>query len=60
VIEVIVVNAADAQISYDGQGQYPLMVGDHVRIERAPQAIQLVHPKDYCYFDMLRNKLNWG
>jgi NAD+ kinase len=60
VIEVIVVNAADAQISYDGQGQYPLMVGDHVRIERAPQEIQLVHPKDYCYFDMLRNKLNWG
>ncbi|WP_029512394.1 MULTISPECIES: NAD(+) kinase [unclassified Methylophilus] len=60
VIEVIVVNAADAQISYDGQGQYPLMVGDHVRTERAPQAIQLVHPKDYCYFDMLRNKLNWG
>ncbi|HWU66889.1 MAG TPA: NAD(+) kinase [Methylophilus sp.] len=60
VIEVIVVNAADAQISYDGQGQYPLAVGDHVRIERAPQQIKLVHPKDYCYFDMLRNKLNWG
>jgi len=60
VIEVIVVNAADAQISYDGLGQYPLTVGDHVRIERAPQEIQLVHPKDYCYFDMLRNKLNWG
>ena len=60
VIEVIVVNAADAQISYDGQGQYPLAVGDHVRIGRAPQEIKLVHPKDYCYFDMLRNKLNWG
>lgn len=60
VIEVIVVHAADAQISYDGQGLYPLAVGDHVRIERAQQEIQLVHPQDYCYFDMLRNKLNWG
>lgn len=60
VIEVIVVNTADAQISYDGLGQYPLTVGDHIRIERAPQEIRLVHPKDYCYFDMLRNKLNWG
>lgn len=60
VIEVIMVNAADAQISYDGQGQYPLMVGDHVRIERAQQEIRLLHPQDYCYFDMLRNKLNWG
>lgn len=60
VIEVIMVNAGDAQISYDGQGQYPLQVGDHVRIARAQQEIQLVHPEDYCYFDMLRNKLNWG
>lgn len=60
VIEVIVVNAGDAQISYDGQGQYPLSVGDHVRTERAQPQIKLLHPKDYCYFDMLRNKLNWG
>lgn len=60
VIEVIVVSAADAQMSYDGQGQFPLAAGDHVRIERAEQSIRLVHPQDYCYFDMLRNKLNWG
>lgn len=60
VIEVIVVSAADAQISYDGQGQFPLAAGDHVRIARAEQSIRLVHPQDYCYFDMLRNKLNWG
>lgn len=60
VIEVIIVNAADAQISFDGQGQHPLIEGDHIRIARARQEIQLVHPKDYCYFDMLRNKLNWG
>ncbi len=60
VIEVRVVHAADAQISFDGQGQYPLAVGDCVRIARAQQEIQLVHPQDYCYFDMLRNKLNWG
>jgi NAD+ kinase len=60
VIEVVIVNAADAQISFDGQGQHPLIEGDHIRIARAEQEIQLVHPKSYCYFDMLRNKLNWG
>lgn len=60
VIEVIVVHASDAQISFDGQGQHPLAAGDHVRIARAEQEIKLVHPQDYCYFDMLRNKLNWG
>jgi NAD+ kinase len=60
VIEVIIVNAADAQISFDGQGQHPLKEGDHIRIARGEQEIQLLHPKTYCYFDMLRNKLNWG
>jgi NAD+ kinase len=60
VIEVIIVNAADAQISFDGQGQHPLIEGDHIRIARGEQEIQLLHPKTYCYFDMLRNKLNWG
>ncbi|HSH86853.1 MAG TPA: NAD(+) kinase [Methylophilus sp.] len=60
VIEVIIVNAADAQISFDGQGQHQLIEGDHIRIARGQQEVQLVHPKTYCYFDMLRNKLNWG
>lgn len=60
VIEVTVMHADDAQLSFDGQGQHPLKVGDQIRIQRATQEILLLHPKNYCYFDMLRNKLNWG
>lgn len=60
VIDVTVVNAADAQLSYDGLGQYPLLEGDAIKVVRARQEIQLLHPQAYCYFDMLRNKLNWG
>lgn len=60
VIEVTVMHADDAQLSFDGQGQHPLTAGDQIRIQRATQEIQLLHPKEYCYFDMLRNKLNWG
>lgn len=59
-IEVTVMHADDAQLSFDGQGQHALQVGDQIRIQRAQQEIQLLHPKEYCYFDMLRNKLNWG
>lgn len=59
-IKVTVMNEVDAQISFDGQGQYPLQQGDTIIIKRAQQEIQLLHPIDYCYFDMLRNKLNWG
>ncbi len=59
-IEVTIVQADDAQISYDGQFQLALQEGDQVMISRASESIALLHPSDYCYFEMLRNKLNWG
>lgn len=59
-IEVTIVQADDAQISYDGQFQLALQEGDQVIISRASESIALLHPSDYCYFEMLRNKLNWG
>ncbi|MDX1915779.1 MAG: NAD(+) kinase [Methylophilus sp.] len=60
VCDVMIVSADDAQISYDGQHQQTLKVGDKIRVTRAKQDITLIHPSGYCYFDMLRNKLNWG
>jgi NAD+ kinase len=60
VIEVKLVHINGAHISVDGQSQAPLMLGDVIGIRRAARSVTLLHPKDYCYFDMLRNKLNWG
>ena len=59
-IEVTLVQVDDAQISYDGQFQLALEVGDRVFVERAIEEVALLHPNDYCYYEMLRNKLNWG
>ncbi|MEY3885273.1 MAG: hypothetical protein RIS87_1048 [Pseudomonadota bacterium] len=59
-IEVSLVHFDEAQISFDGQYQFTLEVGDTVVVKRAEKTISLLHPSDYCYFDMLRNKLNWG
>ncbi len=59
-IEISLVQVDDAQISYDGQFQLALEVGDKVLVQRAAKVIALLHPTDYCYFEMLRNKLNWG
>ena len=59
-IDVSLVQVDDAQISYDGQFQLALEVGDKVMVQRAVKDITLLHPADYCYFEMLRNKLNWG
>lgn len=59
-IEVRLVNFDEAHLSFDGQFLAVLEVGDTVRVQRAKHTISLLHPKEYCYFDMLRNKLNWG
>ncbi len=59
-IEVNLVHTDEAQVSYDGQFQMALEVGDRIIVQRAAQEITLLHPAEYCYFEMLRNKLNWG
>lgn len=60
VIEVTLVQFDEAQLSFDGQFQFALKVGDKIIANRAEQTVSLLHPSDYCYFEMLRNKLNWG
>ena len=59
-IKVSLVQIDEAYVSYDGQFQLDLELGDKVLVQRAAQEITLLHPNEYCYFDMLRNKLNWG
>jgi NAD+ kinase len=59
-IDVNLVQIDEAYVSYDGQFQLPLEQGDKIVVHRAAQEVTLLHPSDYCYFEMLRNKLNWG
>ena len=59
-IEITFVQCDESQLSFDGQFQVALEMGDKIRVHRAKKSISLLHPSDYCYFDMLRNKLNWG
>lgn len=59
-IEVTLVQFDEAQLSIDGQFSMALEIGDVIKVHRADKNVTLLHPSDYCYFDMLRNKLNWG
>lgn len=59
-IKITIMQFDGAQVSLDGQSYMALALGDTISIKRAPKAITLLHPEGYCYFDMLRNKLNWG
>jgi NAD+ kinase len=49
-----------AQVNYDGQSGVIIDSDDRVKINRYPQAITLLHPEDYDYFEILRAKLNWS
>ncbi len=47
-------------LSVDGQDSYRLSSGDRVVIERSPQKVCFATSPDLNYFEILRNKLNWG
>ncbi len=59
-IEITLMQFDEAQLSFDGQHQVVLNVGDTIKLQRAEKTVALLHPSEYCYFDMLRKKLNWG
>lgn len=49
-----------AMCTFDGQQNETLVAGDTVVVTRSPHVMELIHPRDYRYFDILRSKLHWG
>lgn len=49
-----------AMCTSDGQHNETVQPGDTVVIRRSPHTLELIHPKGYRYFDILRSKLHWG
>jgi NAD+ kinase len=50
----------DIYITYDGQEGYPLQAGDIVRVRQSSRTLRLVKSPSRTYFQVLREKLNWG
>jgi len=55
----IIVRDSDALATCDGQIKMPLLPGDRVKIGRTEETVQLIHPRGYSYFDILREKFHW-
>lgn len=49
-----------ALFTSDGQVTQALGPDDRVHIERGAHDLKLIHPPGYDYFNILRNKLQWG
>jgi NAD+ kinase len=50
----------EALLSFDGQSRAILHMQDHITIKRHTREITLLHPADYDYFHILREKLKWS
>jgi len=53
-------NRDAAQLVCDGQVNFAVGNGDLIRIRRADESVTLLHPEGYDFFELLRQKLNWG
>ncbi|MRI83267.1 MAG: NAD(+) kinase [Nitratiruptor sp.] len=53
-------NSKSALVIVDGQDMYEFEAGDTIQIKKAPIGARLIHRKERNYFDVLREKLNWG
>ncbi len=61
-IEIVITHGGESegQLTCDGQIHTRLDSGDIVRIKASARHLQLLHPNNYDYFDILRAKLGWG
>ncbi|ELR66109.1 NAD kinase [Photobacterium marinum] len=53
-------NGSTLEVSCDGQVSLPVSPGDEIYIYRSPDHLQLIHPKNYSYYSVLRGKLGWS
>jgi len=53
-------NNPEPVISIDGRHDTILKANQKITIRKAQQQIKVLHPKDYNYYDTLREKLGWS
>jgi len=59
-IVIEVVGGRDSNLNFDMQSVARLQHRDRVVIKRSEHAITFLHPKDWNYYDTLREKLHWN
>ncbi len=53
-------NRAEPMVTCDGHSHVDVQTGDRIRIRKKPNLLQLLHPKDYNFYERCRSKLGWG
>ena len=59
-IEIDTIDEEGGIIIIDGQEIYDLETNNSIKIKLSPMYIKLIHQETRDYFDVLKDKLNWG
>jgi NAD+ kinase len=59
-IAIELVAGRDASANFDMQSLASLVHGDRIVVNRSDHHVRFLHPKDWTYFDTLRQKLHWN
>ena len=59
-VEILMHRTAVARVHSDGHSHFDLQEYDHVVVQRSPYTATLLHPSDYSYYSLLREKLGWS
>ena len=59
-VKPIMAERDEAFVTFDGQAGFELLSGDEIRVNRADGPMRLIRPATRSYFEVLREKLNWG
>jgi NAD+ kinase len=51
---------SEAHVVCDGESLARMSADDALEISLAKQAVTMLHPREYNYYELLRSKLNWG
>lgn len=57
---VTVLKGRESGLHCDGHAHFRLQEGDELRVTRAAERVQILHPRGYDYYAMLREKLHWS
>lgn len=63
IIELKIINQnlnIEYGLNFDGQKNISLNIEDQIIITKHPKEFNLIHPTDYNYFSILREKLGWN
>jgi NAD+ kinase len=59
-INIEIVAARDASVSFDMQSLASLLVGDRIQVKRSANQVRFLHPRGWSYYATLQRKLHWN